>query len=170
MASRRRAAHHNRATFIDTEDATHQAGWLFADSFLALMVVFLATISFVPALGGGFRGNANINVGNIAGANISHGLVFGYEGFDANRVLRDYQDFLTKQQLAPGTKVLYVNIVGGYNAATESANAGTVRALAFSVALRKAPQLAAFADARIDLNNSKLLKPNQVVLRVTLTP
>ncbi|MFM1974690.1 MAG: hypothetical protein RL524_677 [Actinomycetota bacterium] len=27
------------------EDATHQGGWLFADSFLALMVIFLATIS-----------------------------------------------------------------------------------------------------------------------------
>ena len=170
MASRRRAAHHNRATFIDTEDATHQAGWLFADSFLALMVVFLATISFVPALGGGFRGNANINVGNIAGANISHGLVFGYEGFDANRILRDYQDFLTKEQLAPGTKVLYVNIVGGYNATKESANEGTVRALAFSVQIRKSANLKAFADARIDISNSKLLKPNQVVLRVTLTP
>ena len=40
---------------IEEEDATHQGGWLFADSFLALMVVFLATISFVPALGGGFQ-------------------------------------------------------------------------------------------------------------------
>jgi hypothetical protein len=34
------------------EDATPLGGWLFADSFLALMVIFLATISFVPNLGG----------------------------------------------------------------------------------------------------------------------
>ena len=32
----------------EEEDATEQAGWLFADSFLALMIIFLATISFVP--------------------------------------------------------------------------------------------------------------------------
>ena len=37
---------------IEEEDATSMGGWLFADSFLALMVIFLATISFVPALGG----------------------------------------------------------------------------------------------------------------------
>ncbi len=42
------------------EDATHQGGWLFADSFLALMVIFLATISFVPSLGGGLTGTGNI--------------------------------------------------------------------------------------------------------------
>ena len=170
MASRRRSAYTNRAAHIETEDATSQAGWLFADSFLALMVVFLATISFVPALGGGFRGNANINIGNLAGANISHGLVFGYEGFDAARIQRDYQDFLTKQQLAPSTKVLYVNIVGGFDPKSESSNQGTIRALAFSVQLRKAANLTAFRDARIDISNSGLLKPNQVVLRITLTP
>jgi hypothetical protein len=30
------------------EDVTEKAGWMYADLFLALMVIFLATISFVP--------------------------------------------------------------------------------------------------------------------------
>jgi len=30
------------------EDASHQAGWMFADLLLALMVIFLAAQSFVP--------------------------------------------------------------------------------------------------------------------------
>ena len=32
------------------EDATEQAGWMYADLFLGLMVIFLATISFVPTI------------------------------------------------------------------------------------------------------------------------
>ena len=40
----------------EQEDTTAQAGWMYADLFLALMVVFLATISFVPT----FNGNSNL--------------------------------------------------------------------------------------------------------------
>ena len=150
------------------EDATSQAGWLFADSFLALMVVFLATISFVPALGGGFKGNATINVGNLAGKNISNGLIFAYDSFDAARIKKDFTEVLTTQKLAPSTKVLYVKIVGGFNINTESPDQGTIRALAFSVQLQQAG-IPAFSDARIDLGSSKLIKTNQVVMRITLT-
>ena len=150
------------------EDVTSQAGWLFADSFLALMVVFLATISFVPALGGGFKGNATINVGNLAGKNISNGLIFAYDSFDGARIRKDFTEVLTTQKLAPSTKVLYVKIVGGYNAKSESPDQGTVLALAFSVQLQK-EAIPAFAEARIDLGNSKLIQTNQVVMRITLT-
>lgn len=161
---RARAPHPHR----EDEDVTSQAGWLFADSFLALMVVFLATISFVPSLGGGFKGTATINVGNLAGKNISNGLIFAYDTFDAARITKDFQEVLATQKLPPSTKVLYVNIVGGYNAATEKADDGTVRALAFSIQLRKSGP-AAFKDARVDLGSSKLIKSNQVVMRITLT-
>ena len=150
------------------EDVTSQAGWLFADSFLALMVVFLATISFVPALGGGFKGTATINVGSLAGKNISNGLVFAYDSFDAERIKKDFSEILAAQKLAPSTKVLYVNIVGGYNAASEKPDDGTVRALAFSIQLRKSGPTA-FRESRVDLGNSKLIKSNQVVMRITLT-
>jgi hypothetical protein len=132
------------------------------------MVVFLATISFVPALGGGFKGNATINVGNLAGKNISNGLIFAYEAFDAARIKKDFAEVLGTQKLAPTTKVLYVKIVGGYDGNGETPDQGTVRALAFSVQLQKAG-IPAFADARIDLGNSKLIAKNQVVMRITLT-
>jgi hypothetical protein len=168
VASSSRLRVRDRHAHREDEDITSQAGWLFADSFLALMVVFLATISFVPALGGGFKGTATINVGNLAGKNISNGLIFAYDSFDAARITKDFQDTLATQKLAPTTKVLYVNIVGGFNAATEKPDDGTVRALAFSIQLRKSGP-AAFRDARIDLGNSKLIKSNQVVMRITLT-
>ncbi len=158
-------AHHPHQ---EAEDVTSQAGWLFADSFLALMVVFLATISFVPALGGGFKGTATINVGNLAGKNISNGLIFAYDSYDAERVKKDFSEVLATQKLPPSTKVLYVNIVGGFNSKTEKADAGTVRALAFSIQLRQTGPTA-FADSRVDLGNSALIKSNQVVMRITLT-
>jgi len=38
--------------FDDAEDLTGLAGWMYTDLLLALMVIFLATISFVPQIYG----------------------------------------------------------------------------------------------------------------------
>jgi len=153
---------------LHEEDVTSQAGWLFADSFLALMVVFLATLSFVPVLGGGFSGTANIKVGELGGTNLSQGLVFAYEKFDAARIQTDFITMLAKKKYQPSTTVLYANIVGGFDPKTENANQGVVRALAYSIQLRKAG-LPEFVKTRIDLSSDATLKPNQVLMRVTLS-
>ena len=149
------------------EDATHQGGWLFADSFLALMVIFLATISFVPSLGGGLTGTGNI--GNIAGGNYVKGLNIAYEKFDAAQIQRDIDGFIAGEKLPRSSKVLYAKIVGGFNPNTETENEGKFRALIFSAEIQKA-EIAYFANAKIDLSANKLLKPNQIVLRLTLSP
>ena len=149
------------------EDATHQGGWLFADSFLALMVIFLATISFVPSLGGGLTGTGNI--GNIAGGNYVKGLNIAYEKFDAAQIQKDIDGFIARERLPRSSKVLFAKIVGGYNPATESENDAKFRALLFSAQINKA-DIAYFANAKVDLGASKLLKANQIVLRLTLSP
>lgn len=149
------------------EDATHQGGWLFADSFLALMVIFLATISFVPSLGGGLTGTGNI--GNIAGGNYVKGLNIAYEEFDAAQIQKDIDGFIAGEKLPRSSRVLFAKIVGGYDPATESENEGKYRALLFSAQIQKA-QIAYFQDSKIDLGANKLLKPNQIVLRLTLSP
>ena len=78
---------------IEEEDATSQAGWLFADSFLALMVIFLATISFVPVIGGGgVLGTGK--VGKIAGSNYVDGLVLAYEEVDKARITNDIATYI----------------------------------------------------------------------------
>jgi hypothetical protein len=152
---------------VEEEDATHQGGWLFADSFLALMVIFLATISFVPSLGGGLTGTGNI--GNIAGGNYVKGLNIAYESFDADQIQRDIDGFIAGERLPRSSKVLFAKIVGGFDTKTESAAEGQFRALLFSAQITKA-QIDYFSDAKVDLGSSKLLKPNQVVLRLTLSP
>ncbi len=149
------------------EDATHQGGWLFADSFLALMVIFLATISFVPSLGGGLTGTGNI--GNIAGGNYVKGLNIAYEKFDAAQIQKDIDGFIAGEKLPRSSKVLYAKIVGGFNPKTESENEGKFRALLFSAQIQKA-EIGYFANAKIDLSANNLLKPNQIVLRLTLSP
>jgi hypothetical protein len=149
------------------EDSTHQGGWLFADSFLALMVIFLATISFVPSLGGGLTGTGNI--GNIAGGNYVKGLNIAYESFDAVQIKKDIDGFIAGEKLPRNSKVLFAKIVGGYNQATESENDGKFRALLFSAKINKA-EIAYFQSAKIDLGASSLLKANQIVLRLTLSP
>jgi hypothetical protein len=151
----------------EEEDATALGGWLFADSFLALMVIFLATISFVPALGGGLTGTGNI--GNIAGGNYVKGLNIAYESFDAAQIQRDIDGFIAAEKLPRSTQVLFAKIVGGFNPSTESEEDGRFRALIFSSEIQKAA-IGYFANSKIDLGANKLLKPNQIVLRLTLSP
>lgn len=149
------------------EDATSQGGWLFADSFLALMVIFLATISFVPSLGGGLTGSGNI--GNIAGGNYVKGLNIAYETFDAALIQKDIAGFIKGENLPQSSKVLYAKIVGGFDAKTETVADGQYRALLFNAKI-SAANIEYFSGAKVDLGGNSLLKPNQIVLRLTLSP
>lgn len=151
----------------EEEDATHQGGWLFADSFLALMVIFLATISFVPSLGGGLTGTGNI--GNIAGGNYVKGLNIAYDSFDAAQIKKDIESFIASEKLPRSSKVLFAKVVGGFASGSESEDAGRYRALLFSAQISQSG-IEYFQNAKIDLGASNLLKENQIVLRLTLSP
>jgi hypothetical protein len=152
---------------IEEEDATSQAGWLFADSFLALMVIFLATISFVPVIGGGgVLGTGK--VGKIAGSNYVDGLVLAYEDVDATRITNDIATYIASKNLSPSTAVLYAKIIGGFTT-QEGDDKGSLKALMFAVDLRKA-EIPYFDRAKIDLGSSNLIPAQTVVLRLTLSP
>jgi hypothetical protein len=131
------------------------------------MVIFLATISFVPSLGGGLTGTGNI--GNIAGGNYVKGLNIAYESFDAAKIQQDIDGFIAGEKLPRNSKVLFAKIVGGFNPNTESEDDGKYRALMFSAEISKAG-IAYFENAKVDLGANKLLKANQIVLRLTLSP
>jgi hypothetical protein len=150
------------------EDVTTQAGWLFADSFLALMVIFLATISFVPSLGGGGVISGSGNIGNLAGGNYIKALNLAYDTFDAAQIDADIANFLKAEELPASTTVLYGKVVGGFSA-TEAESDGSYRALVFSVKLKNT-DISYFKNTKFDFGASKLLKPDQIVLRLTLSP
>ena len=152
---------------LEEEDATSQAGWLFADSFLALMVIFLATISFVPDIsGGGTIGTGK--VGKIAGTNYIEGLVLAYETLDPVRLQSDYSTFLLNKKLASTSRVIYAKIIGGYAQGGNTSD-GQAKALAFAIALKDA-NLKPFNDTKIELGSSNLIPENTIVLRLTIAP
>jgi hypothetical protein len=152
------------------EDVTSQAGWLFADSFLALMIIFLATISFVPSTYGGGGGEilGTGRIGNIAGTNYVDGLVLAYEVVDPIRINQDIAGYIKEKELAPNTRVFYAKIIGGYSE-NDSDLVGTTRAIEFAINLRKAG-VSYFDNAKIDIGSSKLIPEKTIVLRLTLSP
>lgn len=152
---------------IAEEDVTSQAGWLFADSFLALMVIFLATISFVPALTTGVVTSSG-SVGKIAGSNYIKGLVLTYNKLDIEKIQQDIATYITNEKLSPTSEVIYARIVGGYKA-SEGVDAGNVRAIEVSVQLKKSG-MSYFENTSIDLSASDKLGIDTFILRLTLAP
>lgn len=152
---------------IEEDDATSQAGWLFADSFLALMVIFLATISFVPALTTGVVTGSG-SVGKIAGSNYIRGLVLTYDKFDPIEIERDIATYIKNENLTPTSEVMYARIVGGYSA-SEGLDAGNIRAIAVSVKLKQS-KITYFENTSFDLSASDKLSADTFLLRLTLAP
>ena len=149
------------------EDVTHQAGWMYADLFLALMVIFLATISFVPKLSGGpATGNAKVQESvALKSVNFDQGMANLYNGFDLERLRTDIADFKKKAKLAQDADIIYVQVIGGYTKG-EKASVGTLAAIDFSVKLkRNAADL--FDGAAVKLDTSSSIPSGSVALRLT---
>ena len=149
------------------EDVTHQAGWMYADLFLALMVIFLATISFVPQFTAGpASGNAKAQESvALKSVNFDQGMANLYNGFDLVQLRTDIADFKKKAKLADTADIIYVQVIGGY-AKGDKASTGTLAAIDFSVKLKqKAADL--FDGAAIKLDTSSSIPSGSVALRLT---
>ena len=150
------------------EDVTNQAGWMYADLFLALMVIFLATISFVPQLTqlpGNSAGAKSVTI-QLKDLNYSAGLVTDYKIFDITTISKDVTNFKIKQGIPTGADIIYTQIVGGYDPAKESANVGTVNAIGFSVKLKNLGQTV-FGRSAISIATSDQIPSGSVALRMT---
>lgn len=147
----------NRQTFHEDE-ATEQAGWLFADSFLALMVIFLATISFVPDIK-----NVSETINNYTKA-----LTLNYAQYDSDVIARDISGFITKEALAGNSEVVFARIIGGAPSKQNEGN-GYLLALKFSLNLQKdLPSY--FGNTRFDMGSSYLVKDKTILIQLTFAP
>ena len=144
------------------EDATSQGGWLFADSFLALMVIFLATISFVPMLTSPSPDQAVGTAGNYKNA-----FVMVFDSFDPIKLRTELSGFIKNEELPAGTKVLYAEILGGYDPAVEEEYDGNLKGLAFAIKV-KDEKISAFSQATINVGATSSIDPGQVLVRLTL--
>ena len=123
-----------RRTVREDEDVTGLAGWMYSDLLLGLMVVFLATISFIPGSTTGKRPTDQ----QIAYAYARvHPVDFTatYTNFDTAKVLADITTWKTQQGLAATAYVTKAQFVGTYNPASETNVDGVNRAITFSSAL-----------------------------------
>ena len=155
-----------RYTPEEPEDASHLAGWMYADLLLALMVIFLATISFVP----NFSNSSSAVTTQIkqisSGYNYNRGLSLVYNGFNSKLIIDDIASFKVKEGLPEDAEIIYAQILGGFDVNTERADQGKLRALEFSLKLsRENPKL--FSTAATNLGSNLMLKKDEIALRLT---
>jgi len=156
-----------RQVEAELEDVTHLAGWMYADLLLALMVIFLATISFVPLLSSSSSGiTQSSSDQKDLGQNYKAGLALVYSNFDAVKIAADINKFKINEGLAKDSTVLYAQVTGGYISGSETPETARVRALTFSMKLRKElPDI--FLNAPTYLAVSTDLKSTEIGLKLT---
>ena len=106
----------NRRRSSETlEDNVNQAGWMYADLFLALMVIFLATISFVPEQLGKANSSTSerVSSGYFSGSTFNYDLGFTYllKTPEVSPLRAGITDFLAKKKLHQSFKFLTKNMV-----------------------------------------------------------
>ena len=140
------------------EDATLLAGWMYADLLLGLMVIFLATISFVPI--------DNFVKQVDKAFNFNRGLSLVYEKFDAKGLEQDIEAFKKREGLDNDAEIIFAQILGGYDPKTEDVQTGRNRALIYSFSLTEDAN-GLFRNASVTAGGESSLTKDQVALRLT---
>jgi hypothetical protein len=166
----RRGVGRARIDSEEQEDLLLQSGWMYADLFLALTVIFLATISFVPELGqvGDFNGSKNTSGGITSESSFNYAkgytLVVPVDQFD--QVGTKVSEFLAQEGLDGSTEIIFAQIVGGFDPESEKPSDGQLRAITFAIEINKEyPELLQGAQRYIE--SSPSVAPGNVALRLT---
>lgn len=154
-----------RIEVVEKPDILGQAGWMYADLFLALMVIFLATISFVPKI--------PQTVSSTIAVKKSHSdqlyqkaMTKVYSNFDIAAIRADIESYKKSNALPVETPISTIQIVGGYSSAQETPDQGAMRALIFGMKLKSADPVH-FSSIGASLDSTAALTPNQVQLNLT---
>jgi hypothetical protein len=165
----RRSIGSHRSDPETQEDLLLQAGWMYADLFLALTVIFLATISFVPEIGqvGDFNGTKNTNAGiNTTTFNYAKGYTLLVPVDQYDQVGSKVSQFLAQEGLDKTTEIIFAQIVGGFDPQREKPSDGQLRAITFAIELNKNyPKLLQSAQRFIE--SSPAIAPGKVAMRLT---
>lgn len=154
----------------EVEDTTSQGGWMYADLFLALMVIFLATVSFVPSFG--TAGKTDFGNAQSTGPLQSYSKIFPerldivFEGFDFKFLMNSIKEFTDKNKITGSSTISFAQIIAGYDPSKEDAQIAIKRALAFSKEIDQSDhKLLDYASTT--LSSSSSLTPNRVVMQIT---
>ena len=156
-----------RPSEIEQEDITLLAGWMYADLLLGLMVIFLATISFVPLNNYVSKSLVKADYKQTDKAlNFNRGISLVYKQFDAVSLEKDIEAFKRRESMDKDSEIIFVQILGGYDAATENQEIGRNRALIYSFKLAQdSPGL--FASAAVTAGGDVKIKSDEIGLRLT---
>ena len=152
------------------EDQSNQAGWMYADLFLALMVIFLATVSFVPQfnldpkLGSDptAPGRAVYSFSKI----YSQRLDVVFDQYDYQFLLKSVKNFLESNGIEGEAEIVYVQIIGGYDSSFEKSQKAIDRALVFSQQIDKSNHML-LQHASTTLSSSPSIDATQIVMQMT---
>lgn len=149
------------------EDITLLAGWMYADLLLGLMVIFLATISFVPLNNYISKSLVKASYKETDKAfNFNRGISLIYKTYDAKSIEKDIAAFKNREGLDNDAQIIFVQILGGFNKMTETSDAGRNRALLYSFKLTQ-DSLSLFANAAVTAGGDSNLKQGEIALRLT---
>ena len=147
------------------QDLLGLAGWMYADLFLALMVIFLATVSFIPKVPIPTSFNT-LEQKSHAQQTATKTMSQVYSGFNLKQLEGDILQFETANGLPPNAVISYVQIVGGYDSNLEAADQGAMRALIFGLKMSSSDPIR-FSKIGANLDSSATLAPGSVKLSLT---
>jgi hypothetical protein len=150
----------------EEDDLSGLAGWMYSDLLVGLMVIFLATITFVPQ-GDFFSSGGNQQIQSSVYSYskvVEEPLTLLIEDEQLPDIISIIADFKAQKNVALDATIVYVQIVGSYNEKMESPETAVSRALSLSQKLESAyPDL--LKTASTTFNRTTSIPPNQVVLR-----
>lgn len=159
------------------EDTSSLAGWMFADLFLALTVIFLATVSFIPANSGiGVSSKSSIvnnfeidqkNEGSRISL-ISNGFVAQYSINQVNRFKQDVQNYLRVKEIPIDTTAIYLQVICHTSDYGVKNDTGNINCLRFIINSTKAQKLT-FVNTNTSIDLSPDVPKNFVKVKVTFS-
>ena len=149
---------------------------MFADLFLALTVIFLATVSFIPTVTTEPR-SVNSNQNNKIILNpvqdqnkvlISNGFIGEYPSKSTNLFISEINEYMKNRGLPQSTSALFLEVIGNTTEFGVANDAGNLDALKFVINLRKEIP-AVLSGTNTSINLSPDVKPGTVRVKITLT-
>lgn len=124
------------------EDTTGQAGWIFADLILGLMVVFLATVSFIPVIEN-FQGPANQGGPQTSSLARLYPEPFlkTYPVATVSQIETDLTEFKRLNNLPVTAAISFLEISGSYDPLTQDSSVGVLKAVNFNEVLIRDSEL-----------------------------
>lgn len=141
------------------------AGWMYADLFLGLMVVFLATVTFIPEFLGGLNSSA-VNTSYKYREVYEKPFMAVYDNLNIEQINQDIAKFKIAEALPSDSVIITAQIIGAYNKDKEDSSAAIIRAQRISQEIDNS-KFNFLRNASTTLSSTNSIPANRFVLKLT---